>query len=127
LEKTELLDDGIETDWQLTRGRGNLPGTNQYEPLRVRKKTVGLWIKFKLVQLVSKRVELEGQRAGVKRRRLDLDETFFGGTQEQVVADIGKLLQSKAGADLKIFTSCGQVFDVHRCILAGKKWFKMME
>jgi hypothetical protein len=53
----------------------------------------------------------------VKRRRLD--ETF-GGTQEQVVADIGRILESKAGADFKIRTSCGKVFDVHRCILAGR-------
>jgi hypothetical protein len=35
--------------------------------------------------------------------------------------DIGKILKSKAGADCTMKTSCGKVFDVHRCILAGKE------
>jgi hypothetical protein len=91
----------------------------QDEPLRVRKNRVALWLKLTLVQITSKRVGLEeGQRSAVKRRRLN--ETF-GGTQEQVLADMGKILfESKAGADCKIKTGCGEVFDVHRCILAGK-------
>jgi hypothetical protein len=109
LKKTDLVEGagGWETGWQLIRGCG---------PLVPRKNTVSLWLQFKFVQFGWKRrVELEGGR--VKRRRLD--ETF-GGTQEQVVADIGRILESKAGADIKIRTSCGKVFDVHRCILAGR-------
>jgi hypothetical protein len=100
------------------KGRGP-PGFNMFEPLRVRNNTVALWLKLTFVQITSKRVDfLEGQRAGVKRRRLN--ETFGGTQAEQVVADIGKIYESKAEADCKIKTSCGEVFDVHRCILAGK-------
>jgi hypothetical protein len=59
-------------------------------------------------------LDLEGQRA-MKRRRLN--ET----SGMQVGADIGKIIKSKAGADCTMKTSCGKVFDVHRCILAGKE------
>jgi hypothetical protein len=94
------------------------PGTNEYQPLRLKKNTVSLWLKLKFVEFASKRMDV---LRALKRRRVN-DRC---GTQ--VGTDIGKILESKAGADCKIKTSCGQVFDVHRCILAGKRnesrWF----
>jgi hypothetical protein len=94
------------------------PGTNEYQPLRLNKDTVSLWLTFKFVEFATKRMDV---LRALKKRRLNESS----GTQ--VVADIGKILESKAGADCKIQTNCGQVFDVHRCILAGKRnesrWF----
>jgi hypothetical protein len=87
-----------------------------FEPLRLKKKTVELWLKFKFVHFVSRRMDLdlEGQRA-MKRRRMNESCVM------QVGSDIGNILTSKAGADCKIKTSCGKVFHVHRCILTGNE------
>jgi hypothetical protein len=91
-------------------------GTSEFEPLTLKKNTIALWLSFRLVQFASRRICFEVRQASKKRRRLN--EKTSSGTQ--VVADIGKILESKAGADCKIRTSCGQVFELHRCILAGK-------
>jgi hypothetical protein len=114
------FDEGAESDDENCKRlkKCGPPGTNEYQPLILNKGTVSLWLKFKFVEFVSKRMDV---LRALKKRRLNESS----GTQ--VGADIGKILESKAGADCKIKTSCGQVFDVHRCILAGKrnesKWF----
>jgi hypothetical protein len=112
LDKTKLESIVVESG-QLLKIR---PPGNEYEPLILKKNTVALWLKFKFVHFASRRMDLdlEGQRA-MKRRRLNETSGI------QVGADIGKILKSKAGADCTMKTSCGKVFDVHRCILAGKE------
>jgi hypothetical protein len=82
--------------------------------LTVGDKTTALWLQMKVVQLGSKRVETLQE---VKKRQLE------EASGSQVVRNIGRILDSKAGTDFKIETSCGRVFHVHRCILAGKKGF----
>jgi hypothetical protein len=92
--------------------------TNDYEPLRLQKDTVALWLKLRFVQIETMVDfdfwEVEEDRRANKRARMNEISD-----ERKVVTDLGRILESKAGADCMIKTSCGKVFDVHRCILAG--------
>jgi hypothetical protein len=115
LDKTELhrLDggaiyDNLQVYTQLLKR--SPAGCNQNEPLKLKKKTTALWLNLKFVQFASEVVE---NLPAVKRRKLNERSC------SEVVVDLGKILQSKAGTDFQITASCGRIFDVHRCILAG--------
>jgi hypothetical protein len=112
LEKKELpggYDEGSNMFHQQML-KSSPPGCNKYECLRLKKTDVTLWLNLKVVQFASERVE---SLPAAKRRKLDER------SESEVVVDLGKILQSKAWTDFQITASCGRIFDVHRCILAG--------
>jgi hypothetical protein len=115
LDKTELhgVDGGALSfcTQLLKRGPARTRTCNQNKPLKLKKKTTALWLNLKFVQFASELVE---NLPAIKRRKVNERSC------SEVVVDLGKLLQSKAGGtDFKIRASCGRIFDGHRSILAG--------